>query len=245
MLDMYCRLLVTGFLLCAVTAGATSVAPNRSLRIYGPGGPHPVMQECAERFALQHGIEVEVVKALPHTLGQRLSADGDIYYGGAEYMLEEFDTHNPGILDLTSVEMLHPRRIGVIVRKGNPHNIRTAGDLVRNGIDLLDVKLENMRLFHGGEDGQSQGIRRFVYTGQEGMKVWRSSPEIDAWVTYRSWYVKLGGDAEFVEIPGEAALRYTPIALTRRTPHRREAMLFLDFLKSDQGREIFIRHGWD
>lgn len=237
--------LIGGFLLYAVTATASPAIQGNKLRVYGPGGPHHVLQECADRFEVKHGIDVEIVKALPHDLGQKLCSDGDIYYGGAEYMLEEFNLLNPGILDMTSVEMLHPRRIGIIVRNGNIHNIQQVEDLALNDVALLDVKLENMRQFHGTEEGQPSRISHFVYTGQQGLDAWKSSPEIDAWVTYKSWHVKLGDDSEFIELTDDAALRYTPVALTQRTTNRHEAMLFLSFLKSAEAREIFLKHGWD
>jgi len=240
-----CWGLVGGVLLLAATAGASTENPPKTLRVYGPGGPHHVLEECADLFQEKHGVNVVVIKALPHDLVEKLGEDGDIYYGGAEYMLEEFNRRNPEVLDMTSVEKLHPRRIGIVVRKGNPLAIRGIEDLKREEVDLLDVKLENMRQLHGALPGKSGDIRRFVYTGQEGVGAWLSTPEIDAWVTYKSWHVSLEADSDFIEIPGDHALRFTPVALTHRTPHRQEAMHFITFLKSEAARRIFQEHGWD
>lgn len=237
-------ILVGCFLLCAFTAAANTDATKAVLRVYGPGGPHQVMEECAALFQQQSGIEVIIQKALPHNLDARIDVDGDIYYGGAECMLAEFALRNSGVIDLSTVERLHPRQVGIIVRKGNPHNIVTTADLAEKKVKLLDVKLENMRDFHGSEDDLSRHIRRFVYTGQEGLAAWNSEPEIDAWVTYKSWHIKLKDGAEFIEIPEDAALRYTPAALTLRTLYREEAQSFLSFLKSKEATEIFRKHGW-
>lgn len=235
--------LVTCFLLYVLTAAATAESLKKTLRVYGPGGPHLVMEECADLFQQKHGIEVVIQKALPHNLGERIDLDGDIYYGGAECMLEEFALRNPGVLDLSTVEKLHPRKIGIIVRKGNPHAIESPEDLAEKKIGLLDVKLENMRDFHGSEEDLPGNIRKHVYTGQQGLIAWITSPEIDAWVTYKSWHIKLRDGAEFIEIP-DAALRFTPAALTLRTPHREEAQSFLSFLKSEEAQGIFRKHGW-
>jgi accessory colonization factor AcfC len=229
----------------AAASQASTDSPGKILRVYGPGGPHHVLEECANLFREQHGVEVAVIRALPHELEQKLREDGDIYYGGAEYMLEQFDRRNPGVLDMASVEKLHPRRIGIVVRKGNPLNIQGVEDLKRTEVDLLDVKLENMRQLHGTLPGKIGDIRRFVYTGQEGASTWLAIPEIDAWVTYKSWHVSLEADSDFVEIPGDQALRFTPVALTHRTPHRQEARHFITFLKSAEARRIFTEHGWD
>ena len=148
--------LVLGVMLLQVTTSGASIQDvSRILRVYGPGGPHHVIEECAALFQERHGINVEVVKALPYNLDQRLSEDGDLYYGGAEYMLEGFARRNPGVLDMASVVKLHPRRIGIMVRKGNPLCIDGVEDLKMDAVGLLDVKLENMRHFHGAESGLS------------------------------------------------------------------------------------------
>lgn len=237
--------LVGGLLLLAATAGASTENPRKTLYVYGPGGPHHVLEECADLFQEKHGVKVVVIKALPHDLAEKLGENGDIYYGGAEYMLEAFDHSNPGLLDMTTLEKLHPRRIGVMVRKGNPLNIKGIEDLNRQGIDILDVKLENMRHFHGTGTDRSSNIRRFVYTGQQGVDAWQASPDIDAWVTYKSWHARLEESADFIEIPGNHALRYTPVVLTQGTPQRHVAMQFITFLKSAEARQIFQEHGWD
>lgn len=231
-------------LLHATTSGSSTNNLDKILRVYGPGGPHHVMEECAALFQEKHGINVEVVRALPYNLDQRLREDGDLYYGGAEYMLEGFDRRNPGVLDMTSVESLHPRRIGIIVRKGNPLCIDGVEDLKLEEVGLLDVKLENMRHFHGEKNGLSNNIQRFEYTGKQGAEAWIDSPEIDAWVTYKTWHLTLQTESDFIEIPGDVGLRFTPMALTRRTPHREAAMQFIAFLKKEEARGIFEEHGW-
>lgn len=239
------RRLLVGIVICVAAQATASVeSPETVLRVYGPGGPHHVMQECAELFRQQHGVAVDVVRALPHHLEQRVREDGDIYYGGAEYMLEAFDRRNPGVLDMSSVARLHPRRIGIVVRKGNPLGITAVADLIRDEIDLLDVKLENMRHLHGVESGLNYNIRRFEYTGKQGADAWLESPEIDAWVTYRTWHLSLQDESDFVAIPGAVGLRYTPVALTRHTQLREEAQAFIDFLQSEAARRIFEEHGW-
>lgn len=233
------------FLSFVATTQATTENPVKTLRAYGPGGPHQALEECASLFKESHGVEVLITRALPHDLGRRLREDGDIYFGGAEYMLESFVQDHPDIIDVTSVQRLSPRRIGIIVRKGNPLNIQSTDDLHEECINILDVKLENMRLFHGDPECCSSHIRSSVYTGRQGVRAWKTLPKIDAWVTYKSWHNLIEEESEFIEIPGDYAFRFTPIALTKRTPLRKEAELFVDFLKSEEARLIFQKHGWN
>lgn len=238
---------LVGALVAAAPASASTPgsAPAPVLIAYGPGGPHHVLRECADAFRERHGVAVAVVKGSPRELDRKIKEDGDLYFGGAEYMLEDFVRRNPGVLDLHSAEKLYPRRIGVVVRKGNPLNIKGWECLGRRDVDLLGVDLENMAEVAASHRVGWDNVRRKVYTGQEGVAAWRSFPDLDAWVTYKSWHVELGEESEFVALFGEKTLRFTPIALTSRTRNREAAMQFISFLKSPEAREIFVRHGWE
>jgi len=238
-------IVLAGLLLLAKTAAASMAGTAEHLVAYSPGGTHEVLVECAERFQQRHGVIVDVLKASPGELSWKFREDGDIYFGGAEYMVSDFARANQGVLDPRSVENLYARRIGILVRKGNPLNIDGVDALRRHGVDLLAVQLENMSPFHPAAARPGAGVSRLVYTGQQGLAAWRSTPDLDAWVTYRSWHVDLAPETEFIAIPGESALRYTQVALTRRTPHLDAARQFVAFLKSPEARQIFVDHGWE
>jgi len=231
-------------LLLTAAGGAAAEMKTRSLLVYGPGGPHHVITECAELYQEKHGVAVAVVKARPDELAEKLGTQGDLYYGGAEYMLEEFAQSNPGILDMHAAEELHPRRIGIVVRKGNPLDIDGIHELNQAGLQLMTAKLERMDQFHA-PPAAANNIRHSVFTGQDGVAAWLADPELDAWITYRSWHVALEEHADFIAIPGDDALRHTSIAPTRHTPYRETALHFIDFLKSPEARRIFEEHGWD
>lgn len=236
--------LLGGLLVMAGLALASVESSEPVLRVYGPGGPYKALSECAELYRDRHGVDVQVVRALPHDLAEWIRVDGDLYYGGAPCMLEEFVQDNPDLLDMATVEWLYPRQVGIIVRAGNPLGIEGLDCLTREEIGLLDVKLENMRHLHDAYAGRPKNLKSLVYTGRQGLQAWQSDPEIDAWVTYRSWHVKLD-DAEFIELPPEYGLRHTPMALTAHTPRPQEARNFLEFLKSEDAYRIFQKHGWD
>jgi len=237
--------LLVGLLLAALPALASTGQPERLLRVYGPGGPHAAMAACAERYREHYGYEVAVIRAMPQELERRLAEDGDIYFGGAEYMLVDVVERNPELLDLQTAENLHPRRIGILTRRGNPLGISGLDDLQRDGVDLLDVKLENMQSFQTGPGGERGRIREVVYTGQHGVSAWLEREHIDAWITYRSWHLQLEEHAEFIDLSAHPqGQRYTPVAVTSHSRQREVALHFIDFLKSDAAREIFEAHGW-
>lgn len=237
--------ILAALLIFAVSAAASMEAKPPVLRAYGPGGPHLAITECAKLFEERHGIKVGVVKASPQELAVKLREEGDIYFTGAEYMVDEFVAENPGIIDMDTLEKLHPRRLGILVRKGNPLGIMGLGCLTEEGVDVLTAHLENIQpLLALDENGYSTATVE-VYTGSEGVKAWRNSPNIDAWVTYKSWHQVLKDETDFIEISCGHALRHTMIALTARTPHREHAGKFIDFLQGLEAREIFRKHGWE
>ena len=53
-------ILCGGFLLQIATATASTDTPDKVLRIYGPGGPHHVLQECADLYLKKTGVDVAV-----------------------------------------------------------------------------------------------------------------------------------------------------------------------------------------
>jgi len=82
--------------------------------------------------------------------------------------------------------------------------------------------------------------------GKEAHDMWPQRTDIDAWITYRSWHVKLGDSSGFVRLPpGERLLRATPIAVASLSRRRDEARAFIEFLKSDRGHQIFRKWGWE
>lgn len=216
-----------------------------ALRVYGPGGPFRAISECAEIFSQRSGVPVQVIKALPYKIQKRLPEDGDIYYAGAEYMLEEFNQRNPGVLNMSTIEKLLPRQIGIIVRKGNPMNIRGIEDLAHKEVELLDVKLENMRHFYGNHNDPLSNVRRLEYTGLQGVSAWLSDPHLDAWVTYKTWHSFLSDDSEFITIDREDAVRHIPVAMAKKTEKHKDAGHFISFLQSKEAQQVFIDHGWN
>lgn len=216
------------------------------LHIFGPGGPYTPMTECAHAFRETGGTEAVVTMGTPGQWIDRARESGDLIYGGAEYMMSDFIAAYPGVVDEATVTNLYQREVGIIVRKGNPAGITALSDLGRKGLHILNVELERMETLQGRAPGIMENISLSVVTGKEGFEAWPSKTRIDAWITYRSWHVKLKDSSDFVGLgPDERIFRATPIAVASMSKHRREAGAFIGFLKSDRARGIFQKWGWE
>jgi accessory colonization factor AcfC len=241
-------LLGLGAIFLAVFPGgvmAQNADPAQVLHVYGPGGPYLPMSECAKAFSARSGVVVAVVKGEPESLVERMSADGDLYYTGAPYMMEDFIKKHPGLIDERSIAPLFQRRVGILVRKGNPKNIRAVADVASPGLMILDVRLENMYALRHDPENKPGNTGRAVDTGSEGLALWKSDAGLDAWVTYKSWYHMVQADSDFIPIDGPEGLRATPAALLCTGINKALAQDFLEFLRSEEARIIFRAHGWE
>ena len=160
-------------------------------------------------------------------------------------MLEDFIVGHPKAIEPDSIRHLYNRQIGIIVRKGNPKGIAELVDLGREAVKLLDVKLETMGEFQNKVPTLAEHIYRSVTTGDEGKQAWRSLPELDAWITYKSWHFVLSRETEFIPLTSRGSLRPTPIAITAWTKNKDLALAFILFLQSEAGHTIFQRRGWE
>ncbi len=212
------------------------------LRVVGPGGLYEAMVECAEAFSRGRNVAVEVIKGPPE---RWLDWCADLIYGGFPQMLTALAEAHPEALDPSEIYELYERRIGLLVRRGNPRHLLTLDDLADPDIQVLDVQLEQMQEFQSRVPGLRRRLAASVRTGEEGMQAWRARPDLDAWITFESWHRAASGDTDFIPLPEDiGALRPTVIALTRWTPRRALAREFISFLRSPPAHDVFRRRGW-
>ncbi len=204
------------------------------------------MMESALAYFQRTGIEVFVMMGTPDQWMPFARASADCIYGGAEYMMTDLAAEYPDMIDTASITGLHSREIGIIVRPGNPLGISSLADLGRKNARILDIRLEKMEELQELASIDPDAVSLTVMTGKEGYDAWPLRPDIDAWITYRSWHVKMTDTSDFVRLPpAEIAFRKTPIAITRNSSKPSEAQKFIEFLKSKPGHAIFQKWGWE
>ena len=227
-------------------------ANAQTLHVYGPGGPAEPLKECAAAFTKRTGTAVDVTAGPEAQWLEKALQDGDVVYGGAEYMLTQTALAHPGFLDEKTRTSLYAREAAVLVRPGNPKRIRRLQDLARPGVRLLDVNgagqlgmPEDMARTPELIAGLQRNVARSVKSSAEAVALWQQEPaEFDAWITYASWQPRLPGSA-LVRLPrAQRVSRGTPVALTARTTQSAAARQFVAFLQSAEGHTIFRKWGW-
>ncbi len=203
------------------------------------------MRECGNVFSKRTGIDVQITTGLPWQWIEQAKQNGDLIFEGAEYMLNDFMHAYPGMIDEPSITGLYARSAAILVRKGNPRGIATLGDLARAGIKILMVTQEKMEEVYSHVPGIQYNIVKPVLTGAEAARIWKTVPELDAWITYESWYHTLKEETDLVHLANkERVLRITPITMITTSRVKGLARAFVDFLKTEDAHKVFQQWGW-
>lgn len=235
-------------ILCASSATAGT------LHVYGPGGPGPAMKEAAEIFSRAHKVKVEVTAGPTPEWKAQASKNADVIFSGSESMMTDFLAAFPDI-DPASVQSLYLRPSAILVRPGNPKNIKGVQGLLTPGRRIMVVQGSGQGgLWEdvAGRMGDIRSVRamranivEFAGNSGEAKKTWQADLTIDAWLIWNIWQVANPTLADVVEIEPEYRIyRDAGVASTRRGRSNPHARAFIDFLASSKGAAIFAKWGW-
>jgi len=236
--------------------GLTQQGPKKpTLVLYGPSGPSPAISDVATAFSARHDVTVDVRSGPVDAWIEQAPEDADLIYSSAEFMMARFLRTESLNLDRDSVATLYIRPSVLLVRPDNPKGIRDLPDLLKPGMRVMVVEgsgqtglWEDM----GGKLASVQALRTlranivyFAPTSDDAMKAWKTRDDIDAWITWNIWYMPLRDRAKLVVVSPEYRIyRQCSIALTTRGRAKPLASLFVEFLTSKDGAEIFSSWGW-
>jgi accessory colonization factor AcfC len=242
----------------ATIALASAAAQAQTvINVYGPGGPAPAMQEAAKAFGATAGVTVSVTAGPTPQWVEKAKGDADVIYSGAENMMTDFARALPGAFDLKEVYPLYLRPIAILVRPGNPKNIRGLRDLLAPGIKVLTVAgAGQVGVWEdvAGRTGDIELVRALrrnivfpeAVNSGAAKEQWTQQADLDAWLIWNIWQVANPQLAEVVPMDERHRIyRDTGVVLTQKGKTMPQAAAFIEFLKSEQGQQIFTKWGWD
>lgn len=237
-------------------AGVAQQGPKKpTLIIYGPSGPSPAINDAANAFAARFDVDVQVRSGPIDTWVDQAPKDADLVYSSAAFMMSRFLRTDELRLDPDSVTTLYIRPSVILVRPDNPKNVHDFPDLFKPGMRVMVVEgsgqtglWEDM----AGKFGSVQTLRTlrknivyFAPTSDDAMKMWKERDDIDAWITWNIWYMPLRDRAKLIVVSSEYRIfRQCSVAVTERGKAKPLASLFVEFLLSPEGSEIFASWGW-
>ncbi|MCJ7500690.1 substrate-binding domain-containing protein [bacterium] len=238
------------FLTLSLVGGSQAAA--QSLGVYGTPGAYGPINECAQIFAEENGVQVQVTSAARGEWMKEALDKADLVYEAAEYTMDGFIQKNPDFIDTRYRYSLGVRPSGILVRPTNPKKIRKFADLYNPGIKILVVAgggqtgiWEDMAARKGDISTLRKNITAIAADENEATRLWRESKEFDAWITWESWHYRLKSITDLVPVAENLRVyRSTPIAITSRSMNKELSFKFVTFMQSERAQEVFQQWGW-
>ncbi len=233
---------------CLLVAGCRREQPK--LLLYCGAGIRTAVAEIVEAFERKHAVTIEVDYAGSSILLSRikLSKRGDLYMPGDVRYVQQ--AQEEGLI-ASSLDACYFIPV-VLVRKGNPKNIRSVADLTRDGlrIGLGDEKAcaigrVTNEIFERNAisplDVERNVVFRSLTVNELGLHI--KAGRIDATIVWDAIGAQYRKEGEIVRIPkNRNVISTVPVAVLKSSAHPREATAFQDFVVSPQGQAIFARH---
>jgi len=237
---------------CGCTGTAVDTPENvdmPELLVYCGAGMREPMDEIASVFTERTGIPINFVFGGSNTLltQMELTGMGDVYMPGATAYFEA--ARGKGLVREEHRIVYHVPVIAV--PKGNPANITSLADMTKPGVrvalgenpgtaigQLTDNLLKKNNIL---DDVEKNLVTRSGTVNE--LLVYISMEQADVGIIWEDLYVPEKMD--MIYIPNaENLVKIVPIGVLVSSEHPDEAEQFTAFVISDEGKEIFIRHGF-
>lgn len=224
------------------------------LKAFSTGLPAIPLREAANSFEKIHGVKFEIVAGpVEEWLTRVQRGEGDLVSVGAEYMMDDLQEEFGLIIPETRITVGYRRSV-IIVRKGNPKGIKGIEDLVeRDDIKLLVCRGACQRGIWDDVASKIMATDRIrgkiVEYGSGCLDTYRrwlkSEGLIDAAIVWNVYGVVWPSDCDVIELPRDLQVyRSTNVAVLKATKNEQLARKFIEFLKTDAGKEAYRKWGW-
>lgn len=231
-----------------ITRGPTA---DKTLTLFVGAASKPAMEAVVDRYREKTGMRVDVSYGGSGALLTQFSTEqfGDVYVPGSDDFM--------GLAQERGAVIPETRRIMaylvpmILVQKGNPLNIQTLGDLARADVRLVLAQPKTVCLGDVSEEiledaGLLERVRANVASYAAScedtlnMLLLGEADAIIAWDAYpRQHPEKIDG----VDLPAHLVrVRNIPAAVITWSDQREQAERFIEFLTSEEGKQIVSRH---
>jgi molybdate transport system substrate-binding protein len=228
---------------------ATPTGADTSLLVYSGAGLKKPMSEIGEAFTDKYGINIEYTFAGSGTLitQMELSRKGDAFIPGGtpDYRI----AREKGLVGEPGYVAYHVPVIAV--GKGNPHNITSVDDFARpglkialGGVNSTAIGRAGDKLFraHGIHDAVEANVVLRAPTINEVVVAMNMGTADAALLTMDQINPE---KMDMIGLPPEDNLALiVPIGATAFTTQPKAAQMFVDFVASEEGKAIFVKHGF-
>lgn len=236
----------------ALVGCATQRSATPTLRLYCGAGIRPPVADLVQEFQAEHKAKIECDYAGSNILLSRikLTRRGDLYMPGDVQYVRQAEQEGL-VASWKNACYFVPV---ILVRKGNPRNVRSVADLARPGlrVGLGDPKacaigrVTDRLLAKCGlepEAVEPNIVFRSLTVNELGVQI--KAGKIDAAIVWDAIARAYPDEGHIVPIPPhENVISTVPVAVLRSSDHPGLARAFQDFAASERGARIFARHGY-
>lgn len=233
--------------------GPATGEPIRLVAFVGSASQPPTTGAKEAFEAMHPNITIDVTFGGSGTLLNQMMLEemGDLYMPGSDDYMDKAEAQGAIVPETrTIVAYLVP---AICVQNGNPKNIQSLADMGRPGVTvglaepgavcLGDISNEALRSAGVEEQVKANCITYARSCAQTQQLV--QLGEVDAiigWDAFKSW---APDDIDIIVLaPEHLRVRNIPIAVSIYSEHREAAQEFIDFIASQEGKDIFARHGY-
>ena len=223
---------------------------ERKLFLYSGGGLRLAVNECVEIFSKEFNAEIECNYAGSSVLLNQvqMTKRGDLFMPGDVSYIDKVEPANL-VESKNTVCYFIPT---ILVRKGNPRNIRGLEDLTKPGIDLglgdpgvCAIGRTSVQIFEKNNIDVEEVERNLVFNsltvGELGVQI--QVGKVDAVIVWDATAAQYADSGDVIMIPTDQNIISTvAIALLSNSEDKKLAREFMDFITSERGQAIFRKH---
>ena len=221
-----------------------------TLRAYIGAGLRPALDELIPAFTAASGIKVEPDYGGSGIIISRARQDpkADIFMPGDVWYVDRLQELSSLIESKTAISWFVPV---IIVRKGNPKNIKGLDDFFRPDVSVALGRAEANQIGRVSDDIlKLNGLDRRNLQCKESLTVnelgvWVQMGNADAAIVWDALAANMADTVDVVPIPTDRnIISQVVVGLMTTSAHKSEARQFVDFLLSDTGRDILRSKGY-
>lgn len=216
------------------------------------------LQDAARLYFEKTGITVNVNYGPQAKWNEEARKNADILFGASEQSALAIARDHKDRFSEKDIQPLYLRKSILIVKKGNPKNIRGIEDLTRPGIGIIVNDGGGVSNTSGtgvwediaGRTGNIDtvaGIRKniilFAPNSGTARNALENQKEADVWITWADWAASNPGIGEVVDISPEYTI-WRDMNIAVRQNADTEIRRFAEWLKTEEAASAFSKYGW-
>ncbi len=229
---------------------------EKSIHAYVGAGMQKPMDEIGKKFEEKYGIKVVFDYAGSGYLYSKILAtkSGDIFMPGAYYYMDLLEKKGY-VLKYSNITKHIPV---IVVKKGNPKNIKSLEDLGNEGISLafgdknIAIGRTTEKILEKLKKDNPEAVKRI----ENNIKVrcatvnqvvlYVENGNVDSGICWKSNALQSKDKVDIVKIdPKYNVIKTIPVGILSFTKDKEDATMFYNFVLSDEGKNIFKKYGFE